>query len=92
MGKPGPLIYQAAASMLDLPPSEVLVIGDSVEHDIQGANENGMDSILICAGILAKDLAIDVNTPPSSLDVQKVAKIAQEQGAMPTYCMVRLLK
>eukprot|EP00884_Botryococcus_braunii_P011291 jgi/Botrbrau1/20162/Bobra.0173s0061.2 len=92
MGKPGPLIYQAAASLLDLAPDEVLVIGDSVEHDIRGANENGMDSVLICAGILAKDLALDVDSPPSALDMDKVARIAKEQGAMPTYCMVRLIR
>lgn len=90
MGKPGPLIYKAAASILDLPANEVLVIGDSLEHDIRGANENDMDSVLICSGILANDLNVDACSPSTALNMEKLVQIAQEQGAMPTYCMVRL--
>jgi ribonucleotide monophosphatase NagD (HAD superfamily) len=92
MGKPGPLIYKDAAGMLDLPASEVLVVGDSLEHDIRGANENGMDSVLICSGILANDLNIDVRSPSTALDMEKLAQIAKEQEAAPTYCMIRLLR
>ena len=36
MGKPDPIIYEAAMSLLGLDASEVLAIGDSLEHDIKG--------------------------------------------------------
>lgn len=90
MGKPGPLIYKAAASMLNLPAEEVLVVGDSLEHDIRGANENGMDSLLICSGILASDLNVSPFSPSTALNMEKLVQVAQEQDALPTYCMIRL--
>ena len=36
MGKPAPLIYAACAELLGLPPSQLLAVGDSLEHDIGG--------------------------------------------------------
>ena len=35
-GKPDAIVYEEAMKMLDLPADEVLGIGDSIEHDIQG--------------------------------------------------------
>ncbi len=37
LGKPAPVIYEAAMQLLGLTsPGEVLAIGDSLEHDIAG--------------------------------------------------------
>lgn len=36
MGKPAPVIYEAALQQLGLEASQVLAIGDSLEHDIAG--------------------------------------------------------
>lgn len=36
MGKPSPVIYEAAARLLDMPPSDLVAVGDSLEHDIGG--------------------------------------------------------
>lgn len=36
MGKPAPVIYEAATRMLGLSPEKVVAIGDSLEHDVGG--------------------------------------------------------
>ncbi len=51
VGKPAPPIYRAALLHLDLPPSKVLAVGDSLEHDVAGAAGAGLDSALVTAGI-----------------------------------------
>ena len=36
MGKPAPVIYEAAMKELGVDASKVLAIGDSLEHDVAG--------------------------------------------------------
>eukprot|EP01037_Dinobryon_pediforme_P010631 gene10631-10702_t len=58
IGKPYSGIYRAAAHVLGGPAStEILCIGDSIEHDIVGAKRFGAKSALVRTGILA-DLTI----------------------------------
>jgi len=45
--KPEPAIFQLALDKLNLSPSEVIMIGDSYEKDILGANTMGIKSYLI---------------------------------------------
>jgi HAD superfamily hydrolase (TIGR01549 family) len=45
--KPHPTIFQAALQRLDAAPSESVMVGDSVEEDIEGARALGMRAILI---------------------------------------------
>lgn len=45
--KPNPSIFEAALARLDLPPSEVLFIGDNLDADYRGANGAGMSAVLI---------------------------------------------
>ena len=59
MGKPAPLIYQAALEMLGLPPAACLAVGDSLEHDIAGAAAAGVDSAFIVGGIHAEDVGLE---------------------------------
>ena len=56
MGKPDPIIYRAALEKLQLRPSEVLMIGDSLEHDIGGAMAAGVDSLFVTGGIHRQDV------------------------------------
>lgn len=56
MGKPSPVIYQAALGMLGLQPHEVLAVGDSMEHDIAGGHAADVDTLLIAGGIHAAQL------------------------------------
>ena len=54
IGKPHREIYDAALSALGNPPRDrVICIGDSIEHDIAGAQSAGLASCLVRSGILA---------------------------------------
>ena len=45
--KPKSVGYHRALALLELPPGEVLVVGDQVFTDILGANRCGLDSVLV---------------------------------------------
>ena len=51
LGKPSKIIYQEATKNLDQNLSKIVAIGDSLLHDIQGAKNFGIDSVLITSGI-----------------------------------------
>jgi len=46
--KPAPEIFQAAAGTLQLPPSEILHVGDSENEDHRGAQAAGFKSRWLC--------------------------------------------
>ena len=65
VGKPFPEIYLAAAELLQVQnPRDVLCVGDSVEHDVAGANRFGASAALVRTGVLAalsdKELAAEI--------------------------------
>ena len=45
--KPHPTIFQAALDLLDVKPADAVMVGDSIEEDIEGARALGMRAILI---------------------------------------------
>jgi HAD superfamily hydrolase (TIGR01549 family) len=45
--KPHPTIFQAALDLLDVPPADAVMVGDSLEEDIAGARALGMRAILV---------------------------------------------
>jgi HAD superfamily hydrolase (TIGR01549 family) len=45
--KPHPTIFQAALELLDVAPAEAVMIGDSVEDDVEGARAVGMQAMLL---------------------------------------------
>ncbi|MBZ9731834.1 TIGR01459 family HAD-type hydrolase [Mesorhizobium sp. CA18] len=54
IGKPYPAIYEAALALAGHPAlSDVICVGDSVEHDIAGGNAAGVSTALVMTGILA---------------------------------------
>ena len=56
LGKPSKEIYlESTKKIAELDLTKVIAIGDSMEHDILGANNFGIDSLLISSGI-HKDL------------------------------------
>jgi HAD superfamily hydrolase (TIGR01459 family) len=65
VGKPFPEIYRAASELSRVQnPRDVLCVGDSVEHDIAGANRFGAFAALVRTGILAglsdRELAAEI--------------------------------
>ncbi|MEK0081975.1 TIGR01459 family HAD-type hydrolase [Benzoatithermus flavus] len=54
VGKPYPLVYGACLDALDgIAPQEIVAIGDSLEHDIKGAENVGIASCFLMGGIHA---------------------------------------
>lgn len=86
-GKPGRDIFQAC---LALAPDarRALAIGDSLRHDIAGANMAEIDSVLVTGGIHAFDLGI---VPGDDADPAQLAALCDASGAWPTYAMARLV-
>lgn len=54
--KPGAAIFQAALAALDLPPRQVLHVGDRRLEDLEGARAVGMQSLLVGRGDRGGDL------------------------------------
>ncbi|MBI2834174.1 MAG: HAD family hydrolase [Acidobacteria bacterium] len=46
--KPHPSIFEAALRLMDVPPREALMVGDSLKQDIEGAARLGMRGVLVC--------------------------------------------
>ena len=55
LGKPSQAIYHEATKCLSsYKKSQMVAIGDSLFHDIMGANQFGIDNVLITSGIHAE--------------------------------------
>ncbi|UWU16966.1 TIGR01459 family HAD-type hydrolase (plasmid) [Rhizobium sullae] len=55
-GKPHQQAYAKALSVLALPPSSVVCIGDGLNTDVLGANRSGIDAMLVAGGIHKSEL------------------------------------
>jgi HAD superfamily hydrolase (TIGR01459 family) len=80
IGKPFPQIYQLAFQMIGKVNNDVLAIGDSLAHDIQGANTHYLSSLWITGGIHKKDI---ISSSPEA--------VAKRLGTQPNY-VCELLK
>ncbi len=95
MGKPAPIIYKAALDWLNLPPQHVIAIGDSLEHDIAGAQGAGVDSVFIAGGIHAGETLAETATLENAgesngeqgICEEGLAVLCKEHSARPTYAM-----
>ena len=88
-GKPHPPIYDLARTRLAalgrLPPDDRIVcIGDGPGTDIQGAQGEGLDSILVTGGLAARETGTPAGgqPEPAALDA-----FVQAQGLTPTYAI-----
>lgn len=58
-GKPFSAVYKMVCEIFNNPEtSKIIAIGDGLETDIKGANDFGIDNVLITGGILANSLGI----------------------------------
>ncbi|MEO0929195.1 MAG: TIGR01459 family HAD-type hydrolase [Pseudomonadota bacterium] len=55
-GKPHPEIFAAMQGALQCAPDKILMVGDSLHHDIQGAQHAGWSTLLVRGGIHAPDI------------------------------------
>lgn len=85
VGKPHAPIFTAALARLGDPmPSRVLVVGDSLDHDIAGGRAAGMLTLLICAGVHRDALANAPDLP------QALRNLAGSESRMPDWTMEHL--
>jgi len=50
LGKPAAGFYRAALELLERPPGEVVMVGDDIVGDVQGAQRQGMRGVLVRTG------------------------------------------
>ena len=55
IGKPEPIIYQQALTLLGTTPDETVALGDRLETDILGAVRTGIRSIMVLTGVSTVD-------------------------------------
>lgn len=52
-GKPHLPVFRAVEAALELPPTRLLMVGDSLEHDVAGAKAAGWDAVFVRGGLHA---------------------------------------
>ena len=82
-GKPFLPIFTALHEALGNP-NRVLMVGDSMEHDIGGANGAGWDSLFVCGGIHKLELEGDI--------CAKIDELATAKGVTPPAFAIEELK
>ncbi|KAM7489523.1 hypothetical protein LguiB_027007 [Lonicera macranthoides] len=87
MGKPNKIIYKSAMEMAGVEEaSECIAVGDSLHHDIKGANVAGIQSAFITGRIHANELGLSkfgqVLADPSSLH-----ELTSKFDAYPSYVL-----
>ncbi|MDD1623648.1 MAG: HAD hydrolase-like protein, partial [Methylococcaceae bacterium] len=65
IGKPEPIIYQQALTLLGVDPDETVAIGDRLETDILGAVRTGIRSIMVLTGVSTEDDLKEANYLPT---------------------------
>ncbi|MFO1242150.1 MAG: TIGR01459 family HAD-type hydrolase [Rickettsiales bacterium] len=87
-GKPYERVYQVCLErFVDVKLPEILAIGDSLDTDIKGARQQGIDTLLITGGILKDALHLKGT---DSLNKDALNRVVQESGIVPTYIISSL--
>lgn len=86
-GKPNRSVYETCFQLAP-EPERAIAIGDSLHHDIAGANEAGIDSIFITSGIHVVELE---TSPGVKAEQDKVDALCREIGQTPTYWSTRFV-
>ena len=84
-GKPHAPVYRTCFS-LEPDCGPAVAIGDSLHHDIGGANRAGIDSVLIAGGIHARELAANEE---GCIDKERLDALCRSEGQAPTYVLPR---
>lgn len=81
-GKPHRPVFKAVEQSID--GSKLMMVGDSLEHDIAGAHDAGWDSVFVQGGLLKKHFA-------QGDSMENLDKLCKEHGVIPpTYQMEQL--
>jgi HAD superfamily hydrolase (TIGR01459 family) len=89
VGKPHAPIYGACLDALEgLQPTEIVAVGDSVEHDVRGANGVGIDCCFVTGGIHDEEFPAGATSPEREA---RLADLSQRFGARPRWVVPRLV-
>ena len=82
-GKPFPEVYEYCFKLMNnkISKKDLLIIGDSLDNDIKGANNQNCDSLFITSGIHR-----DVNNN-KNIDLKKLNDLIRKKKIFPTYAM-----
>ncbi|KAJ4968163.1 hypothetical protein NE237_014864 [Protea cynaroides] len=83
MGKPDKVIYEAAMALAGVDASDCIAVGDSLHHDIKGANATGIQSAFITGGIHANELGL--GSFGEVADPSCVQALGSKYDAYPSY-------
>ena len=83
-GKPHSEHFEACIRGLGLDKDDVVHVGDSLHHDIAGANLAGIPSIFITGGIHADELGAAIGDMP---DEKRLNNLFEREGATPTHVL-----
>lgn len=81
-GKPHIAHFEACLRDLGLAKSQVAHVGDSLHHDVAGANSCGVDSIFVTGGVHSKQLGGSVGVFAEEADLQQ---LFDDEGHIPTH-------
>ncbi len=76
IGKPEPIIYQQALTILGLEPAYVVAVGDRLDTDILGAVRAGTRSLLVLSGISTKNDLAGLDYAPDWI-MQDIAELTR---------------
>lgn len=80
IGKPHPAVFERCQRMLEITrPDQILMIGDNLETDIRGANQNNWHSLLIASGV---HVLLETN---GSVAFPALGALEKDLGASPDY-------
>lgn len=79
------IIYKSAMAMAGTDASDCVAVGDSLHHDIKGANAAGIESILITGGIHATELGL--HGFGEFANMSSVQSLATKYDAYPSYVL-----
>jgi len=65
IGKPSPLLFQIAATRMQLAPESILVVGDRLETDVAGGQAFGARTALVLTGVSSEAEAQAWTPPPT---------------------------
>lgn len=83
MGKPDSVVYQAAAVLTGEDFRDMIAVGDSLCHDIQGGAKSHIDSVFVAGGIHAAELHIThIGQQPTPQNLDSLFKM---KDICPTY-------
>jgi HAD superfamily hydrolase (TIGR01459 family) len=83
-GKPYPAIYRSCLAALACRPEKVLMVGDSVDHDVLGAARSGIASALIPGAVHGPELGVAWGELP---DENAWRAFAAKASAQPEYLL-----